>query len=238
MSLVLGVVDDESTIRILREIVDSIGFELILADSTSPEFPDPDKRPISLVIFDVDDSQNIYDVCHNFRPSCRIPAIVLVNEGSEQRIPEFLSAGATDCVVKPLRMAELTARILAALEDKDHNEATQLPIFRCKSLTVNPVAGKVFKNGNELSITPIGFRLLVYFMQHKSEVVTKEQLLRDVWGHTGGFSDANLVDSAIRRLRKDIGDDAANPECLRTIWGVGYRFEEQRKSAKPSVNLS
>ena len=227
MSLVLGVVEDESTKAILREVVDSIGFELILANSDDPQFPEVRQKEISLVVFDLAAGRDIYDVCHRFRPFCTTPVLVTVDQGNEHRIHEYMKAGATDWIVKPLRAGELTARINAALEKSGHGEPVQLPFYRCKNLTINPKTGKVFKDGIELSLTRTGFRLLVYFMEHKTEIVTKEQLIREVWQHTGGFDDANLVDSAIRRLRKEIEDDPSKPTCIHTIRGVGYRLEEK-----------
>lgn len=226
MSLILGVVDDESTARLLKVIGESQECEIIVTDSDSPQFPNPTNEPISLVIFDLNPERDIYKVCHRFKPAATTPTLVILNEESSKRIPELMKAGATDCVIKPLRVAELTARIQSILERAHKSDFTQLPIFRCKHLTVNPVARKVYRDGNEIQVTPIDFRLLVFFMEHMGEVVTKEQLLREVWRHSGGFEDSNLVDSAIRRLRRDIGEDSENPECLHTVWGVGYRFEE------------
>jgi len=73
----------------------------------------------------------------------------------------------------------------------------------------------------EITVTRTGYRLLLYFLEHQSRVVTRDELLHEVWGYTRSGEDRNLVETAIRRLRKEIEDDPKNPECLHTIWGVG-----------------
>lgn len=227
MGLILGVVDDESTRRVLAEAFDSPDYELILTDSKASLLQIAEQQPVSLIIIDADPDQDLDKLCHQIRPYCTAPMLFLVSEDCEQSIPDTIKAGASDCIVKPLRVAELRARAQAAVYRSDLQDGNLQPVLRCGRLNVNLLTRRVFKDGNEISVTATGYRMLVYLMQHQQKVVSKEELLREVWGYHGSMKEFNLVESAIKRLRRDIGDDPKKPDCLHTVWGMGYRFEEQ-----------
>lgn len=226
MSLILGVVDDESTRQALKDAFNSPEYELILTDTNTSFLPMLEQEPVTLVIIDADPDQDIDQLCHQIRPYCAAPVLFLLSEDCERSIPETIKAGASDCIVKPLRVPELRARAQAAIYRNEPRDGYLQPVLRCGRLNLNLLTRRVFKDGKEVSVTATGYRMLVYLMQHQQKVVSKEELLREVWGYSGSMKEFNLVESAIKRLRKDIGDDPKKPDCLHTVWGSGYRFEE------------
>lgn len=226
MGLILGVTDDETTRRVLADAFDSPDYELILTDSKTSFLQILEQKPVTLVIIDADPDQDLDKLCHKIKPYCSAPVLFVVDENCDQTIPGTIKAGASDCIVKPLRVPELRARAQAAIYRNEPRDGYLQPVLRCGRLNLNLLTRRVFKDGKEVSVTATGYRLLVYLMQHQQKVVSKEELLREVWGYSGSMKEFNLVESAIKRLRKDIGDDPKKPDCLHTVWGSGYRFEE------------
>lgn len=226
MGLILGIVDDEKTKETLQRAVNDLGFKFSSSGSSSPDLPEKIKIPLSLVLVDTQADQVFIDLCRQYKPVCASQVIVLISRGDEKSIVEYRSMGVADCIVKPLRIPELKARIKTVLAINDAGNGRPAEELQCGRLQVDLARRRTFKDGMEIAVTRTGYRLLVYFLQHKSEVVTREELLREVWGYTRSGEDRNLVETAIRRLRKVIEDDPRNPECLHTIWGVGYRFED------------
>lgn len=194
------------------------------------------KTPFSLILIDCSHSPEESKIaCQRIRHMTTLPIFLLTDPVESPVLLSYLSAGANDFIVKPYRPEELTARLLALLQ-RSHPQPveTTSQVLRYCDLVVDVCARRVLKNGREIELSPIGFRLLVYFLNHESELISKHQLLRDVWGYEYPTGDLNMVDSAIQRLRRDLGENPKMPEFIHTVWGNGYRFDRTSRSESGS----
>jgi DNA-binding response OmpR family regulator len=170
-------------------------------------------------------------VCRRIRQNHELPVIMIAAAGCERDVVEAFSAGANDCVVRPVRREELLARarmLLSRAQDEllrlGIQQGEPQRILRYEGLVLDTAMRSLSSKGEVIPLSPIEFRMLHFFMSHLGEIIRKEDLLRNVWGYQVSTGDLNLVESAVRRLRKLVEDDPNEPTCLQTIWGVGYRF--------------
>ena len=134
-----------------------------------------------------------------------------------------LNIGADDYITKPFRPRELLARIGAALR-----KAGQVPaVFTIQNLTVDMVNGLVKKEGRELFLSPLEYRLLLLFINNPKTILTRDRLLDELWDAAGEFVNDNTLTVYIKRLREKIEDDPASPQIIRTVRGTGYRLGER-----------
>lgn len=203
------------------------GFQVIYATCHDPVRTMLVSLPFLLIIIDcVGSPEESKTVCRRVRRITALPILLLTDPSKTQVLLSYLAVGATDYVVKPYRPDELVARVLAILQRAGVQQPEEMPqVLRCCDLVMDVSSRRVMKGGSEIEVSPIGFRLLVYFFQHECEVISKKQLLRDVWGYDYSTGDLNMVDSAIQRLRKDLGDNPKSPRYIHTVWGSGFRFD-------------
>ncbi|MCB0037699.1 MAG: response regulator transcription factor, partial [Anaerolineales bacterium] len=131
---------------------------------------------------------------------------------------------ADDYVTKPFSPRELVARIKAALRRLGGQSSKKELVSA--HLRLDEEARLAWKNERQLELTPIEFELLQTLMRHQGRVLSREQLIELVWGYDY-YGDDRVVDVHIGRLRKKIEEDAAQPEIIATVWGAGYRFEDE-----------
>ena len=134
-----------------------------------------------------------------------------------------LTVGADDYLTKPFSPRELVARVKAILR-RDRGAGSGEPTLAFADLRIEPDARRVWKDDELLDLTPIEFDLLHALAQHRGRVLSREQLIEQVWGYDY-YGDDRVVDVHIGRLRKKIENDPANPTVILTVRGVGYRFE-------------
>lgn len=224
MNLVLGVTEDAKTRLALQRACDDLDLRFTFIDPAAFDTGQTLEPAYSLILLDTQSKRDYRELCGQLKAACSSPVVALIANGREKLMIDLRQMGVTDCIVKPLRHQELKARIQAALATGNPDAAQSN--LKCGRLEVDLLKRRVYKDGREITVTRTIYRLLVYFLQHKSRVVTHEELLREVWDYDSSADDRNLVETAVRRLRMQIEDDPRNPQCLHTIWGVGYRFEE------------
>jgi DNA-binding response OmpR family regulator len=153
-----------------------------------------------------------------------VPIIMLTSRGGESdRIMGF-DLGVDDYVVKPFSPREVVARVKAVLRRSSSEEAGALETLTFGDLSIDPKRRAVHVRGKPVVLTAKEFDLLWLFVRHPEQVLTRDQLLNQVWGYDF-YGDESTVTVHIRRLREKIEPDPANPTYIQTFRGVGYKFE-------------
>jgi DNA-binding response OmpR family regulator len=160
-------------------------------------------------------------VCRTLRSRGDLPIIIVSARTDTADVIEGLEAGADDYVTKPLVASELAARIRALLRRR-HSGAEPRRSLRIGDVEIIPAEDVVRRAGTEVHLTRTEFRLLVELADAAGRVVTREELLRRVWGYDY-FGDTRLLDVHIRRLRRKVERDPDEPECVVTVRGRGYK---------------
>ncbi len=171
-------------------------------------------------------SRNGLDVCRILRNESQTPIIMLTARGEETDRIVGLEIGADDYMVKPFSPRELVARIKAvlrraAVEPREHGSPDDLSF---PGLVISPRPRLVEVSGRPVALTAKEFDLLAFLASHPGQVFSRDQLMNDVWDYTFA-GDASTVTVHVRRLREKIETDPMRPEYIKTVWGVGYKFE-------------
>ena len=168
-----------------------------------------------------------WEVCRRVRAESDVPIIMLTARSDDIDRIVGLELGADDYLTKPFSMRELLARVRAMLRRsrmaQQETDAGTERIVQSGDLEADPLQRRVSLGGRALQLKPKEFDLLVYLMQHRGQVLTRDQLLEKVWGYTFG-GDTRTVDVHIRWLREKIEQEPGAPRRLETVRGVGYRF--------------
>lgn len=161
-------------------------------------------------------------VCRSIRERGDLPVIIITARTDTADVVAGLEAGADDYVTKPLVASELAARVRAMLRRRASWQQRPPNRIRVGELEVLPEHGLVHKRGEEVHLTRTEFRLLLELLTAGGQVVTRDQLLHRVWGYDY-FGDSRLLDVHVRRLRRKVEDDPAEPTLILTVRGLGYR---------------
>lgn len=220
---VLAVEDDPQIRRFLRTALAAEPLELVEADSGHRALVQAAMRTPDVVILDLGlpDMDGV-EVIRRLREWTDLPVIVLSARTQELEKVKALDAGADDYLVKPFGVGELLARIRVALRRRARSEAGE-PSVSAGGLTIDFGARRVMRDGAELRLTPIEYRLLAALARHAGKVMTHRQLLREVWGEAY-LEQTHTLRVHMAGLRRKVEVDPARPRCLLTEIGVGYRF--------------
>lgn len=164
-----------------------------------------------------------FELCKELREKSEIPIIMLTARDTELDEIKALELGADDYMSKPFSVAVLKARVKKMLKSTEH------AILKSGAVSVDLSTGKVTKNGEEIELSSTELKLLVYFIKNQGLILSKEQILMQIWENDGEFVDDNIVSVNIRRLRIKIESDAKHPEHIKTVHGMGYIWKEVLK---------
>ncbi|MFZ5872528.1 MAG: response regulator transcription factor [Actinomycetota bacterium] len=165
------------------------------------------------------------DVCRRMRAEgVTVPVLVLTARADEVDTVVGLDAGADDYVTKPFRLAELLARVRALLRRGGVEPGGEPVVATVHGVRVDAASRRAWVGDEELQLTAKEFDLLRVLLREAGSVVTREQLMREVWD-TEWWSSTKTLDMHVSWLRRKLGDDAANPRFITTVRGVGFRFE-------------
>lgn len=177
------------------------------------------KFDLALVDISLPDG-NGYTVCTEIKETQGIPVIFLTASDDESSVVTGLSIGADDYITKPFRPRELVARIKTALRKSGQSQ----PAFEFCGLHVDTASGIVKKNGGEIFLSALEYRLLLVFINNPKNILTRNRLLDELWDAAGEFVNDNTLTVYIKRLREKIENDPANPQIILTVRGTGYRL--------------
>jgi len=219
------VVEDEPEIRrFLRTSLGAEGYRVVEAETGERGVVDagthkPDLAIVDLGLPDLDG----VEVIRRIRAWSPMPIIVLSARAREQAKIDALDAGADDYVTKPFGIGELIARIRVALRHAARTGGAGATALRFGTVEADLERRKVTRDGKDVHLTPIEFRLLACLAQHLGMVVTHRMLLREVWGPSH-VEHTHYLRIYMKQLREKLEEDAVRPRHLLTESGVGYRL--------------
>ncbi|EKU41876.1 response regulator transcription factor [Lysinibacillus sp. HST-98] len=225
---ILLVEDDEA----IREMVDNYltmeGFNVTTATNGEEALHNCLQNTFDLVILDIMIPKlNGLEVLKIIREQAALPIIIMSAKDSDVDKALGLGLGADDYIAKPFSMLEFSARVKAVIRraTKYSSQAEQKQeVLEIDNLKIDIVNFSIAKSGQEIKLTSKEFSILKLFVTNRQRVFTKEQIYQMIW-KDAYYGDENIINVHIRRLREKIEDDPSNPQYIKTLWGIGYKFE-------------
>ncbi|WP_152656635.1 response regulator transcription factor [Oceanobacillus sp. CFH 90083] len=224
----LLIVEDDKTIASgLEYSLKQEGYQVTICHRAQEavEIIDTQLNTISLCLFDLSlPDGSGYDLCRRVKASADVPVIFLTVVDDEVNVVMGLDMGADDYITKPFRIRELSSRIKTVLRRYQKNNTQEKDSIQLGIIEIFPLEGKVYKAQLELALTALEYRLLMIFINHRGQVLSREQLLEMIWDVAGEFVNDNTLTVYIKRLRKKIEDNPQKPMLIETVRGLGYRM--------------
>ncbi|MEM7603539.1 MAG: response regulator transcription factor [Verrucomicrobiota bacterium] len=225
------IVEDDSSIRFgLEEILKAEGYSVVSCDDGGVATEGIGEALPDLVILDIMlPGKSGYEIAKELRTTgCRIPILMLTAKGQEMDKVAGLNCGADDFVTKPFGISELLARVNALLRRSCDWASGEGPTAQSGTLSLGKAEVDlenyaVALNGNTLALTPRERELIVFLLQHRGQVLSRDQILEAVWG-VKYFGTTRTLDQCVAQVRKKIGDHGRTAETLITVHGVGYKL--------------
>ncbi len=219
-------VEDDATIAMGVEYsLKQDGFQVSLAYRLEEARDLLKRQPFDLVLLDLGlPDGSGYALCKEIRAAGDTPIIILSARDEEASIVLGLDLGADDYLTKPFRLRELISRMKAVLRRGAAGaiEASDRTLA-CGDVTVFTQQAKVYKNGREVILTALEYRLLLTLILNQGRVLTRAQILAQIWEVDGDFVNDNTITVYIKRLREKLEDDPQNPALIKTMRGLGYQ---------------
>jgi DNA-binding response OmpR family regulator len=221
--------DDPDVQSLVSLILNQAGMDIVCAGDGNQVIDLWCKSSFDLIILDIMMPwMDGLEALRRIRKISDIPVVLLSAKGMEHEIVQGFEAGADDYIIKPFRQHELIARLHAVLYRMQRKASPADGQIKFDDIVLDTCAHQVKYREKTVEVTPQEFHLLKYLMQNSGIVLSKEDLLRNVWGYSQSTvntrGDLNLIEAAIGRLRKKIEMDPSQPRVIQTIWGAGYRF--------------
>lgn len=223
MIKILLVEDDKRITVPLTEFLHKEGFEVDCADGQDIALMKAKNETYDLVLLDICLSQgNGFAVCSEIKATSDLPVIFLTASGDEYSVVTGLDMGADDYIEKPYRPRELVSRIRSVLRRSGKTQS----VITVGDVTVDTVKGTATKAGKDLYLSALEYRLLLTFINNPKAVLSRNQLLAEIWDAAGDFVNDNTLTVYIKRLRDKIENDPQNPKIILTVRGLGYKLGE------------
>ncbi|SCG95128.1 MULTISPECIES: response regulator transcription factor [unclassified Romboutsia] len=218
-------IEDDSTIAFgVKYALEQEGFNIDICKDLESSRKNINEKEYGIILLDVTlPDGNGYDFCEEVRKSQDIPIIFLTACDEEVNIVMGLDIGADDYITKPFRVRELVSRIKAVLRRKGNNNDNK-KILKFKNLSIHTLEARVFKNGEEIFLTSVEYKLLLILIQNNNVVLSRSKILEKLWDVTYDFVNDNTLTVYIKRLREKIEDDATDPKFVITVRGLGYKW--------------
>ena len=221
-SIKILVVDDESRMRkLVRDFLAREGYTVIeAADGSEALDKFYEDNQVSLVILDVMMPKiDGWEVCREIRSQSKVPIIMLTAKADERDELQGFELGVDEYISKPFSPKILVARVNALLRRSNKLDTEER--LEAGGIVVDKTAHTVTIDGTEIELSFKEFELLTYFMENQSVALSREKILNNVWNYDY-FGDARTIDTHVKKLRSKIGDKG---DYIKTIWGMGYKFE-------------
>ena len=219
-------VEDEAGLRMtLGDRLATEGYQVDYAVNGDEAFEKATRLPFDLILLDVMlPRKSGFDVCRDIRQAGLItPVLMLTARGQTVDKVLGLKIGADDYLTKPFEMMELMARIEALLRRSPAKPATHQGPYQIGPLKVDLRGTSVTRDGKPVKLSAREFQLLRYFIEHRGATLSRDQILKDVWGYSADTF-TRTVDVHVASLRQKLEKDPKQPELILTVQGLGYKF--------------
>lgn len=220
MHKILVVEDDTLIVRNLSELLRQEGFAVTTASGQKEALQAAENIGFDLALLDISLLDgNGFSLCKSLKERYQLPVIFLTATDDEASVVMGLDMGADDYIIKPFRPMEMISRIKSVLRRTGRAQA----VFEIGNLRVDSVRGTVHKNGKEVYLSALEYRLLLVFLNNRGVMLSRSKLLESIWDIAGEFVNDNTLTVYIKRLRDKIEDDPQNAQIIRTVRGIGYK---------------
>ena len=224
MKRIFFVEDDLSLINGLSFAIKKQGYEIDVARTSLEAEQLWMNGKYDLVILDVSlPDGSGYDICQKIRKVSKVPIMFLTAVDEETDIIMGLDIGGDDYITKPFKLAVFLSRVNALLRRSENFNQMETELSS-NGITIQRLKGEVYKNGKQIDLTASEYKLLCLFMENPDMILSPEQILSRLWDCDEKYIDTNTLTVYIRRLRKKIEDDPADPHSIVTVRGMGYKW--------------
>ena len=216
------VVDDESRMRkLVRDFLEREGFAVLEAgDGQEAVEIFYEHKDIALIILDVMmPHMDGWETCREIRKDSKVPIIMLTARSEERDELQGFELGVDEYISKPFSPKILVARVEAIL--RRTNAISQDKLLQVNGIEIDKSAHIVRIDGKEIELSFKEFELLTYFLENQGIALSREKILNNVWNYDY-FGDVRTIDTHVKKLRSKMGEKG---DCIKTIWGIGYKFE-------------
>ena len=220
MTKLLLVEDDKNIIANLTEFLRAEGYAVTNANGQTQALQLLEQEHFDLALLDISLADgNGFAVCSAIKATCGIPVIFLTASGDEFSTVTGFELGADDYIPKPFRPRELRIKNILRLTGSTGS------VVSLGQVQVDTVKGTASKDGKDLYLSALEYRLLLVFLNNRGAVLSRSQLLEAIWDIAGEFVNDNTLTVYVKRLRDKIEDDPQNPTIIKTVRGLGYKVE-------------
>lgn len=224
MPRILLVEDDEQLAAILMRFLNSEGYTTDYAAGQKNALQFFEKNAYDCVLLDISLKDGSgYSVCAAVKAANDTPVIFITASADEACTVAGFEIGADDYIGKPFGTRELLARMKNVMRRAQKSS----PLLHCGNVTIDPIKGIVYKNGSELAMSALEYRLLLVFFSNKNQMLSRDRLAEELWSLTKEFVSDNTLSVYIRRLREKIEDDPQEPHLILTVRGLGYKAVDE-----------
>lgn len=224
MPKILLIEDDEQLAKFLLRFLNSEGYQTDYANGQKDALRLFEKNAYDCVLLDISlKDGNGYSVCAAIKAQNDTPVIFITASADEACTVAGFEIGADDYIGKPFGTRELLARMKNVM--RRYQKMSQ--ILQCGHITIDPIKGIVYKNGAEMMLSALEYRLLLVFFSNKNQLLSRDRLAEELWSLTKEFVSDNTLSVYIRRLREKIEDDPQNPSIIVTVRGLGYKAVDE-----------
>ncbi|MEG0359924.1 MAG: response regulator transcription factor [Anaerorhabdus sp.] len=224
MGKILVVEDDNTILGALEFTLIDEGYDVKVAQAVKEAICEIDNNDFDLILLDLmlPDGSG-YDICKHVRAKSDVPVIFLTACDEEVNVVMGLELGADDYITKPFKIRELLARIKANIR-RHSKSSNEMDILKIGDLEINTKEAIVKKNNQDVYLTAMEYRLILKLIQNPNAVLTRNQILESLWDTNSEFVNDNTLTVYMKRLRRKIEDDVANPKYIITVRGLGYKW--------------
>ena len=221
MTKILLVEDEETIVRSLKDFLRAEGFDVDNTDGQKNALEMLERSDYDLALLDVSLSEgNGFSLCSAIKKEKQLPVIFLTASGDEYSVVTGLDLGADDYIAKPFRPRELVSRINSVLRRCGKSRK----FFDIDNVRVDLDKGVVYRDGQDLYLSALEYRLFLAFINSEGRLLTRSRLLEEIWDVAGDFVNDNTLTVYIKRLRDKIENNPAEPRIIVTVRGMGYKL--------------